>query len=76
LRCSSRTSTTDTAQAIAKEAQQRRGGPGGTGSGGAFVRGAAQQQRLQQAAAATKNKALQVRGARVTLQGRLASLLI
>jgi hypothetical protein len=63
---SSRNSTSETAQAIVKEAQQRRGpgaGPGGgaVGPGGAFVRGAAQVQRLQQAAAATKNKALQVR---------------
>ena len=63
---SSRNSTTETAQAIAKEAQQRRGpaglGPGGAavGAGGPFLRGAAQMQRLQQAAAATKNKALLV----------------
>lgn len=55
---SSRNSTSETAQAIAKEAQLHRGGkPGGAGP---FVRGAAQQQRLQQAVAATKNKALQV----------------
>lgn len=56
---SSRNSTTETAQAIAKEAQLRRGGAGGA-AGGPFVRGGAQQQRLQAAAAATKNKTLQV----------------
>ncbi|KAI8467024.1 MAG: hypothetical protein J3K34DRAFT_47254 [Monoraphidium minutum] len=56
--CSSRNSTTETAQAIAKEAQQRRGAGGG-GPGGPFVRGGAQQQRLQQAVGATKNKTLQ-----------------
>ncbi|GBF89417.1 ATP-dependent DNA helicase-like protein [Raphidocelis subcapitata] len=53
--CSSRNSTSETAQTIAREAQQRRG----PGPGGPFVRSAAQLSRLQQAAAATKNKALQ-----------------
>ena len=57
--CSSRNSTVETANAIAKEAQMRRG-PGG--GGGGFVRSGVQQQRLAQAAAAAKHKALQASG--------------
>lgn len=58
---SSRNSTTETANAIAKEAQARRGPPASGGGGSSsFIRSGAQQQRLAQAAAATKNKALQV----------------